>query len=228
MEKLGFSGLIDQLINLPFRSKSHVMFKSRRQTSSVECTEADAERFFRLFEEGQKETIVHDIVPFVTSWKQVRRVDCVSCSSRCMVVAGDPRGVFYEISQWLVERDLEVDLLDDFEAATMSLLERSTKRDRRWSLVIFDLDFLQRAYSLAEILDDLAQLRKEVLDIPVIIVSRDFKRDEFGLHRLPIADASLSYPVSKERFQQGILAAMQNNNGWKKRRLETSLISCIS
>lgn len=53
--------------------------------------------------------------------------------------------------------------------------------------------------------------------LPLVLVSTDFLRDDFGPERLALCDASLKLPTSPDRLEAAIEAAHANNAIWVER-----------
>ncbi len=155
----------------------------------------------------------------LANWVQMNGDLTVPCCGSCIVVSAAGCQSGDSVVRRLADCGFELDILDDMEAAVGSLLARRNLKKRGWTLAVFDLDFLQQFLPLSEILDDLRLLREEVADIPVVLLSREFQRDEFDTHRLTIADASLHSPVSEDRLRKAIWRARQNNLCWRRRQI---------
>ncbi|NNY51143.1 MULTISPECIES: hypothetical protein [unclassified Roseobacter] len=115
----------------------------------------------------------------------------------------------------------DVDLCSDGDASFEFLLGYSDSRT--CSLFVFDLDFLRKQKPLGEVVDCLITFREQVCRVPNILLSSSFGRDDFGVDRLPIADASLRLPVARGRIAAAIAEARTNNALWQRRLEDRSL-----
>lgn len=71
---------------------------------------------------------------------------------------------------------------------------------------------------LSQVIDRCIELRKVAPASPIILMSRNFGRDEFSTVRLDICDASLRIPVLKSAFEDVVLTAIRNNGTYCHRR----------
>ncbi|KIC36653.1 hypothetical protein RA27_22025 [Ruegeria sp. ANG-R] len=120
------------------------------------------------------------------------------------------------LSRYLVESRFVVHQLNCLEAAIDVLSVRATGINRTLSIAIFDIDFLQLSWSLSEIVDELAMLREETLNVPIVLSSSvcDYgKLEPFGV---AIGDVKLQFPCSRSELTQAILAARQVNAVWQQ------------
>jgi hypothetical protein len=99
-----------------------------------------------------------------------------------------------------------------FDEAVMSLV----LKEQDWILV--DIDSLG---GIVRIFDRLRDLRDAFPSIPLILLSREFDRHEFGIHRLALGDVSLSVPFTVQAFELGLLQARTNNLAWQARAAST-------
>jgi|GEM_PF-4136906 len=83
-----------------------------------------------------------------------------------------------------------------------------------FSMLVVDVDTLG---DLEDVTDDLARLRRDNADLPVILISSGFAQDDFSCVRLPIADVSLRWPVSFFRLEIAVSQAQANNLEWQSR-----------
>ena len=96
-------------------------------------------------------------------------------------------------------------------------LEAVANETNGLDLIFIDFDNLRLENSLEVIVARLQKFRSTCPKTIVIMLSMSWPRDELGLHRLSIADASLRLPVSKERVMDGFESAILNNFEWRKR-----------
>ncbi len=90
----------------------------------------------------------------------------------------------------------------------------------RWRCLVVNMDGLLGERSLESIFETLIAFRKNVPNVPVLLVWRDLRRDELGTNRHVVADASLASPVSDTRLRDGLVAARRNNILWRNKRAE--------
>jgi hypothetical protein len=84
----------------------------------------------------------------------------------------------------------------------------------RWGMVVVDADITS---DLNELLDRLADLRDAHPDLPVILTSHYFGRDDMSLSRLTVCDASLRMPLQMARLEFAFAMALENNLIWQER-----------
>lgn len=77
---------------------------------------------------------------------------------------------------------------------------------------------LEENVDLDHLIDQLFVLREYAPETRVILVSANFKCDDFDLERLSICDVSLRWPVSLARLELGLVMACFNNNIWSETR----------
>jgi len=65
--------------------------------------------------------------------------------------------------------------------------------------------------------DRIREMRGRFPDVATILVSSDFSTDEFGTHRLFLADVSLRLPVTYSCLELALLQAPVNNRVWVQR-----------
>ncbi|RFP86227.1 hypothetical protein DZK27_14895 [Rhodobacteraceae bacterium 63075] len=65
--------------------------------------------------------------------------------------------------------------------------------------------------------DQLHLLRQKLCDSSIILVSSEFEVDEYGTHRLPLADVSLRYPFAKSSLFLALKQAPINLGVWHSR-----------
>lgn len=64
---------------------------------------------------------------------------------------------------------------------------------------------------LEDAVDELIAFRKRCPDVVVLMVSAHVLSDDIGSYRQVICDATLRSPISQGRFEDGLVAARQNN-----------------
>lgn len=70
------------------------------------------------------------------------------------------------------------------------------------------------------VFDRLRRLRDSSPETVVIIASRATAADDTGTTRLALCDATARLPLDRERFEELLEAALDNNLRWRMRRLE--------
>jgi len=84
--------------------------------------------------------------------------------------------------------------------------------------LFIDMDHLERSgCSVGYIIDIIRSFRLRYPECAVILLSSEFGRDDYDMHRLEVCDASLSLPVSQSRILEAALNASSNNLVWCKR-----------
>ena len=164
----------------------------------------------------QRDARVGDSAKITTSnWRHIIRRQNTLSIERSFMIADPHASVSRQLAGELAGLGYDVDICDDSDAAFGSLTDQLGAC--RWSLLLIDLDFLQSIVWLDEIVGDLRELRQSVRDLPCILVSDDFRRDDRGTDRLPIADARLRAPATPERLKDAIREAQANNLIWQHR-----------
>lgn len=129
----------------------------------------------------------------------------VFCAGSCVDTRSDA------VSLLVSEIGLSVDMCDDLDESLGML---ASERPGHRKCLIIEVEDLRGKPDLDEIVEDLLVFRQAVPHVPLLLVSSSFLRDDFEAHRLPVADASLSRPVSRRRLEIGVMAACQNNKIW--------------
>lgn len=93
-------------------------------------------------------------------------------------------------------------------------IEASKRAPDAWSLVAVEIDSFG---GICEVVDDLLECRSAVPDVPVILISEAFSRNDFSEDRLPICDASLRKSNARAMLVNAIKAAKSNNFSWRRR-----------
>lgn len=70
--------------------------------------------------------------------------------------------------------------------------------------------------------DQLSALRDNMTETAIILVSSEFATDEYGTHRLPLADVSLRYPFTKSSLLFALKQAPINLSVWSQRCVSMS------
>lgn len=71
--------------------------------------------------------------------------------------------------------------------------------------------------SVSAIFDLVYSFRQRCPQVPVIIASATFSRDDLSAERLPLCDASVRMPCTDGRFATALALAVRNNASWQKR-----------
>ncbi|NOD02184.1 hypothetical protein, partial [Roseobacter sp. HKCCD9054-2] len=150
-----------------------------------------------------------------SNWRHIMRRQNTLSIERSFMIADPHASVSRQLAGELAGLGYDVDICDDSDAAFGSLTDQLGAC--RWSLLLIDLDFLQNSVWSDEIVGDLLELRQSVRDLPCILVSDDFGRDDRGTGGLPIADARLRAPATLGRLKDAIREAQTNNLIWQRR-----------
>lgn len=121
------------------------------------------------------------------------------------------------------ESDLKINIVnlsknDEAEVSAYLLLKRKKIVDINWGrlqdnvchtgaqkLLIVGID---GEMSLGKIIDDLIAYRERCRKLRVILISKNFRSDEFEVHRIAICDATLKSPISSSRLDQVVRAVL--------------------
>jgi len=152
---------------------------------------------------------------YTSVWRQVPRAMDTAPEERCLILGLPSAPESIVISATLSENGYDVDICNDVDAVLASLTSASEKA--LWSMFIVDLDFFREHVDIEDCVDELVQMRSERCNLPLILVSSNFARDDYGEDRLPIADASLRAPVLGTRILYAARIAKANNQVWKAR-----------
>lgn len=195
---------------LVFSLRTHSMDRATVSRPSLSCADMSAVTDFLTRKRDQ----------FLV-WQRVGQGRTAPQLGRCLFIADPSSATSTRLSTILSDCGYDVDFCNGGDASSKSLLRHSD--DGTWSLFVRDLDFLQKQASLGEIVDYLIAFREEVCRVPSILLSSSFGRDDFGVDRLPIADASLRLPVARGRMAAAIAEARTNNALWQRRLEDRSL-----
>jgi len=117
--------------------------------------------------------------------------------------------VLSDTSEYLPEFGIPFLFADSVEAVPYSFL-----RDYQPSYVFVSIDDFGGANF---VYDQLHDLRQNMPNTAVILVSSEFATDEYGTHRLTLADVSLRFPFSKSSLLLALNQAPINLTAWKQR-----------
>ena len=88
-----------------------------------------------------------------------------------------------------------------------------------YDFIFVDIDFLESAgVSMATYIDELRKFRSKKPGTSLILLSREFIKDNSELHRIEICDASLKLPISPQRLLSAMREASENNLIWCQRQ----------
>lgn len=146
-------------------------------------------------------------------WVQYPAKSEVSLGQHIFVIGAAQSPFANVVMRPLTRAGYSLDVLDCFDTALASLRELP----QFWNFVFIDLDELEERWLLDEILVELLQLRREFSQIPIALISSDFAADEFGTHRLQVADLCLAKPVATERVLSSLSIMSENNRAWNDR-----------
>ncbi|NOA97948.1 hypothetical protein GTF38_17035, partial [Roseobacter sp. HKCCD8703] len=164
----------------------------------------------------QRDARVGDSAKITTSnWRHIMRRQNTLSIERSFMIADPHASVSRQLAGELAGLGYDVDICDDSDAAFGSLTDQLGAC--RWSLLLIDLDFLQNSVRLDEIVGDLRELRQSVRDLPCILASDGFGRDDRGADRLTITDARLRAPATLGQLKDAIREAQANNLIWQRR-----------
>jgi hypothetical protein len=104
-----------------------------------------------------------------------------------------------------------IEAIPSLEDATRLLASRRSG----WNLALIDIDDFAETGTY---IDHLRRLRSRAPNLPLILLSCGFRRDDLGQERLAIGDVSLISPVTPAVWGEALTAALQNNMAWRKRR----------
>lgn len=128
---------------------------------------------------------------------------------RDVLVVGRDAGEFADLGFWLKSQGMPVRYVAD-----ISLLDRIASGDEPLPGLLFvDAD---SSGNLDGLIDRLLLLRRARPELPVILASVNFGRDDFDLSRISICDASVAWPVTFTRSEVAIAMAQANNRIWQE------------
>lgn len=125
------------------------------------------------------------------------------------VISRRPENLSQEI-EWLRDQSVPVLVVQSLE----NIIRQGFGARCAFAMLLVDIDTLG---DLEDVTVQLARLRRDNPELPVIMVSSGFGRDDFGITRLQVADVSLRWPVSFFRLEIAISQAHANNLEWQSR-----------
>lgn len=126
---------------------------------------------------------------------------CVILSKRAYVIS--------RMVQVFRENEATIHQVDDYAA-----LERAITKDDSINFIMIDVDTHD---NLCAQVDRLRHIRDTYPDKATILLSDEFETDEFGTHRMMLADVSLRTPVLDASLEIALLQAPVNNLVWCSR-----------
>ena len=126
-----------------------------------------------------------------------------------LLVTDDMRR-FKDLIGWIRAQGSDVIRIDLQEMEALSRTNPS-----KWGLVVVDAD----STDLPPLLDTLADMREARRDLPVLLASHYFGRDDLSLSRLTVCDASLKMPMQMARLEFAVVVALENNLVWQTRQI---------
>ncbi len=90
---------------------------------------------------------------------------------------------------------------------------------KSYDFIFLDIDFLQlNGISMMMCIDNIREFRNKNPGVAIILLSKDFSKDNSEIYRIEICDTSLRLPVSHSRLFDAIKEASENNIIWCQRR----------
>lgn len=151
----------------------------------------------------------HAAAPAVT---EIRQPICPLRFSEgaLVLLATTDTAAFAAVTVWLEAQVAGVAVCHDFGLAIAAAL----RSPARWSCMMVDLD---RFGGIDETCDGLRHLRETVPQLPVILLSRRMRVNDYSTERLPICDVSLRLPLSPAALELALMDAIHNNLIWQGR-----------
>lgn len=147
-------------------------------------------------------------------WRQYEGSSAAHQSGRILCVgSADPMKRMTHLARRLVWTRSSVDLIDDFEAA----LEIIVSSPDKWKLLIVDVDYVERALDIEDVVHDLIAFREECSSCAIALLSFGFASDDGSLIRSTIADYSFRATVSDERIIAALPDVYENHEEFLKR-----------
>lgn len=97
-------------------------------------------------------------------------------------------------------------------------LKAALSDDTTINYIFIDLDSFD---GIAAQFDTIKKLRETHADKSVVLLSSDFAMNEYGTHRLMLADVSLRLPVTMSSLEIALMQAPVNNKTWCHRMAAT-------
>jgi DNA-binding response OmpR family regulator len=82
-----------------------------------------------------------------------------------------------------------------------------------YDIIFVDIEGLG---GLDRAIDPLANLRLDNPTVPVVMISDQFSRDDFGTSRQTLGDVSLRSPVLYPSLELSLFEALENNKSWQE------------
>ncbi|WP_142079301.1 hypothetical protein [Roseinatronobacter monicus] len=151
--------------------------------------------------------------PDPAQWIQRHSKAATSLDQRVFVISAAQSAFTNSVTQPLTGSGYALDILDCFDTALTSLRQLP----QLWQFVFIDMDALEKHILIHKIVEELLQLRRDVPHIPIALVSPGFAADEFGTHRLHLADLSLAAPIHAGSLLSTLSIMSENNKLWQAR-----------
>lgn len=107
-----------------------------------------------------------------------------------------------------------VDFCDDFEESLMSI----AISPRQWNLLVVDVDHVERALDIEDIVNDLVSFREQFSEVAIVLISHGFATDDSGLIRSSIADYCFRASVGNGAVLSALPHVFENHQSWIRRR----------
>lgn len=141
-------------------------------------------------------------------------VDAEGAAGVFVVGSHDSSGRMRSLARDFSLRGLSVDFCNDFEESLKSI----AISPQRWKLLVVDVDHVERALDIEDIVNDLVLFREQCINIAVVLLSHSFARDDSDLIRSAIADYSFRASVKTEMIYAALPEVFANNRSWVMRR----------
>lgn len=140
----------------------------------------------------------------------------VPISEKRVLIAGStqPGGYSVDLANHISARNECVDICNQLDSSIQSILENPGT----WGVLFVELDECAKYDDITDVIDDLVVFRRIAPEVPVIVMSSDFMRDDLGTDRLPAMDVSIRLPSSSSHILNSVGDALCNNRIWQERQ----------
>lgn len=128
--------------------------------------------------------------------------------ANCVLLSTRPH-VISRMVEVFEENEASIHQVGSYEA-----LERALADDKAINFILIDVDSVG---NLAAQIGYLRHVRETYPDKAAILMSDEFETNEFGTHRMMLADVSLRTPVLDASLEMALLQAPKNNAVWCQR-----------
>lgn len=128
--------------------------------------------------------------------------------ANCVLLSTRPH-VISRMVEVFEENEASIHQVGSYEA-----LERALADDKAINFLLIDVDSVG---NLAAQIGYLRHVRETYPDKAAILMSDEFETNEFGTHRMMLADVSLRTPVLDASLEMALLQAPENNAVWCQR-----------